>query len=204
MRRIINNLSKIIITISLILIIFCIITNLIIIGTSSKHINNNIDYNNYKYVIVLGAKVTEDSPSLMLKDRLDKAIEIYKKNPNIKIIVSGDSINPSIYDEISVMHDYLVKNGVNHSNIIDDNYGISTYDSIVRTKNIINEEKIIIVTQKYHLYRSVYIARKLDIEAIGISAREYKYFGQFARDIREILARIKDFILVKLGVNSKY
>jgi len=71
-------------------------------------------------------------------------------------------------------------------------------------KDIIDDKKVIVVTQKYHLYRSVYIARSLDIEVVGISAREYKYFGQFARDIREILARVKDYILVKLGVDSKY
>jgi len=204
MRRIINKLPKIIITIIFIIIIFCIITNLIIIGKSSKYINKDINYNDYNYIIVLGAKVDSNGPSLMLKDRLDKAIEIYKKNSDIKIIVSGDSINPSSYDEVGTMYNYLVRNGVNSLNIIKDNYGISTYDSIDRMKDIIDDKKVIVVTQKYHLYRSVYIARSLDIEVVGISAREYKYFGQFARDIREILARVKDYILVKLGVDSKY
>jgi hypothetical protein len=150
---------------------------------------------------VLGAKVSEGSPSLMLKDRLDKAIEIYNQNKNIKIIASGDSQNPNVYDEVTVMYNYLVNNGVNHNNIIKDNYGISTYDSIVRMKDIVKEEKTIIVTQKYHLSRSVYTAKELDINAIGISSREYKYFGQLGRDIREILARVKDYVFVKLNNN---
>ena len=194
----------IIIIVCLVIIIFTIFTNLVVIGKSSKYINKEINYNNYKYIIVLGAKVSEGSPSLMLKDRLDKAIEIYNQNKNIKIIASGDSQNPNVYDEVTVMYNYLVNNGVNHNNIIKDNYGISTYDSIVRMKDIVKEEKTIIVTQKYHLSRSVYTAKELDINAIGISSREYKYFGQLGRDIREILARVKDYVFVKLNINSKY
>ena len=188
----------------IVIFIFVTLVNLIVIGKSSKYINKDINYNNYNYVIVLGAKVDSNGPSLMLKDRLDKAIDIYRSNSDIKIIVSGDSVNPSIYDEVGTMYSYLVSNGVNSSNIIKDNYGISTYDSIVRMKDIINNDKVIVVTQKYHLYRSIYIARSLDLESVGISAREYKYFGQLGRDIREILARVKDYLLVKLGVNSKY
>ena len=194
----------IIIIMCIVIIIFTIYTNLVVIGKSSKYINKEINYNNYKYIIVLGAKVSEGSPSLMLKDRLDKAIEIYNQNKNIKIIASGDSQNPNVYDEVTVMYNYLVNNGVNHNNIIKDNYGISTYDSIVRMKDIVKEEKTIIVTQKYHLSRSVYTAKELDIDAIGISSREYKYFGQLGRDIREILARVKDYVFVKLNINSKY
>lgn len=204
MKRMISKLPKIIIIGCFVVFIFVLFVNLVVIGKSSKYINKDINYNNYNYVIVLGAKVDSNGPSLMLKDRLDKAIEIYRSNSDIKIIVSGDAVNPSIYDEVGTMYNYLISNGVNSSNIIKDNYGISTYDSIVRMKDIVNNEKVIVVTQKYHLYRSIYIARSLDIESVGISAREYKYFGQLGRDIREILARVKDYLLVKLGVNSKY
>ena len=186
----------------LVFIFICLI-NLIVIGKSSKYINSNINYDDYDYIIVLGAKVNRNSPSLMLKDRLDKAVEIYNKNKNIKIIVSGDSQNPILYDEISVMSNYLINNGISKNNIIEDKYGISTYDSIYRIKDRVMDKKIIIVTQKYHLFRSVYIARGLDINSVGISAREYNYPMQFQRDIREISARVKDFILVKFKFKSK-
>lgn len=204
MRRINIIMLKIIFIIGVIVFMFTIFINLIVINKSNKNINKEIDYNGYKYIIVLGAKVSNGYPSLMLKDRLDKVIEIYKSNMNIKVIVSGDSQNASVYDEVGVMYNYLVNNGVSSANIIKDNYGISTYDSVVRMKEILNDNKTIIVTQKYHLYRSVYIANELDIDAIGISAREYEYPNQLSREIREILARVKDYILVKLGVNSKY
>lgn len=199
-----KRIIKIFIIECLVIFVFVFLINFVVIRKTSKYINSNINYNNYNYVIVLGAKVEGNTPSLMLKDRLDKVLEIYKTNNNIKIIVSGDSQNPNIYDEVSVMRNYLIQNGVEEDSIISDNYGISTYDSIVRMKNIIKNEKIIIVTQKYHLYRSTYIAKELDIDAYGVSAREYKYYGQLQRDIREILARVKDYVLVKINAKSKY
>jgi len=199
-----KRIIKIFIIECLVIFVFVFLINFVVIRKTSKYINSNINYNDYNYVIVLGAKVEGNTLSLMLKDRLDKALEIYKTNNNIKIIVSGDSQNPNIYDEVSVMRNYLIQNGVEEDSIISDNYGISTYDSIVRMKNIIKDEKIIIVTQKYHLYRSIYIAKELDIDAYGVSAREYKYYGQLQRNIREILARVKDYVLVKINAKSKY
>lgn len=195
---------NIIVIICLIIFILTSLINIIVLSKSSKYINLDIDYNDYEYILLLGAKVSDNKPSLMLKDRLDKVIDIYNQNKDIKIIVSGDSSNPNKYDEVSVMYDYLISNNVEESNIIKDNYGISTYDSIFRIKDIVKDKKIIIVTQKYHLYRSIFIARELDIDSVGISAREYKYFGQLGRDIREILARVKDFFLAKLKLDSEY
>jgi len=85
-----------------------------------------------------------------------------------------------------------------------DHAGISTYDSIYRAKNIFKAKKIIIVTQKYHLYRALYIANILDIDAYGIDATSKKYSDQTKRDIREIAARIKDFIKCLLRPEPKY
>lgn len=198
MRKIINKLPLIIFILCLLVFIFTCLANFIVIASTNKYINTTVDYNNYKYIIVLGAKVTDSSPSLMLKDRLDKVVELYNQNKDIKIIVSGDSKNPNTYDEVTVMYNYLINNNIDKNNLIKDEYGLSTYESINRAKNIIEQEKTIIITQKYHLYRSLYIAKQLDIEAVGISAKEYKYYGQLTRNIREILARVKDFIQVKL------
>ena len=75
-----------------------------------------------------------------------------------------------------------------------DHAGFSTYESIYRAKEIFKAKKIIIVTQKYHLYRALYIANKLGLEAYGISADKKEYSGQIKREIREILARNKDII----------
>lgn len=199
-----KKIVKIFIIICLVIFIMTIIINIIVISKTTKYISNSTNYNDYEYVLVLGARVEDNKPSLMLKDRLDKVVEIYNKNKDIKIIVSGDSQDKVKYDEVSVMYNYLINNNVNSDNIIKDNYGISTYDSVYRMKDIVKDEKVIIVTQKYHLYRSIFIARELDIEAQGIYAIENKYFGEFAREVREVLARVKDYFLSKLNVKAKY
>lgn len=189
--------KKVLIIFSILIISIISIINLIVISKSNNFIDKDINYNDYDYVLVLGAKVYKDRPSKMLKDRLDKALEIYKQNNNIKIIISGDSVNSKEYDEVGIMYDYLINNNVNKDNIITDTKGINTSTSILNTKEIVNNKKVIIVTQKYHLYRSVYMADEKELNAIGISADYKKYPGELTRGIREILARVKDYVLIK-------
>ena len=172
--------------------------------TVMDKIKNINDIENIDTIIVLGAKVYDDGRlSLMLKDRLDKTIEVYNKLDIKKIIVSGDSEN-SDYDETTKMKEYLINNGIPEEDIIVDIYGLSTYDSIYRLKNVYNIDKTIIITQKYHLYRSLYITNSLGIDAYGIPASGEHYFGQTTREIREILARNKDFLLTLSNKKSQY
>ena len=199
-----KKISKIIIILITILFIIISIINIIMISYSSNYIDKDIDYDEISYVLVLGAGIRNNYPSLMLKDRLDKAIDLYKKNNNIKLILSGDSQNEKNYNEVGVMYNYVKECGVAEDNIILDKLGISTYDSIKRIKNIVNNDKVIIVTQKYQLTRSIYIARNNNINCYGISSYNYKYVGQLKRDLREILARVKDYIFVKLNISPKY
>jgi len=184
------------------LMIIVLIISLIINGYMIKSTYKNIknEYNS-DYILVLGASVKGNKPSLMLKDRLDKAIELYTGNN--KIIVSGDHQDDD-YDEVTIMKNYLVENNVLEEDIILDEYGISTYDSIYRLKNKLNIDKCVIITQKYHLYRSIYIAKSLDVSAVGVPAVDIKYRGQKVRDVREYLARVKDFFKVMIKPNSKY
>ena len=151
--------------------------------------NKNIDV-----IVVLGCQVREDgSLSLMLKDRLDKAIELYKNDIASKIIVSGDH-GTEEYDEVNAMKKYLIENDIKSEDIFMDHAGFSTYETMYRAKYIFEVEKVIVVTQEYHLYRAVYIGNKLGIETYGVPAEKINYYGQTGRDIREILARNKDFI----------
>ena len=85
-----------------------------------------------------------------------------------------------------------------------DHAGFSTYESIYRAKEIFGAKKILIVTQEYHLYRALYIARCFGIDAYGVSSDLDNYYGQFHRDVREILARVKDFGLCILKVKPTY
>ncbi len=165
----------------------------------------NIDKINDKYdaILVLGAGLRNGKPSPVLKDRLDTAYEVYESRASNKIIVSGDH-GTKTYDEVNVMKDYLTNKGVPSEDIFMDHAGFSTYDSIYRAKEIFQTEKIIIITQEFHLYRSLYIASKLNLEAKGVSATLRHYTGETNFELREILARDKDFFKTIIKPKPKY
>ena len=171
-------------------------------STKDKIININ-EIKEVDAIVVLGASVKKDGTlSLMLKERVDTGIEVYNYL-NKQIIMSGDSTRKN-YDEVVPMKNYAIKNGINSNMISLDYAGISTYDSIYRKKHIFKLKKIVIITQKYHLYRALYIAQSLGIEAYGIDATKVRYVGQSYRDLREILARNKDFIKCIFKPKAKY
>lgn len=188
---------KIFIIICLIICLIPIIINFSIIFSSSKKVYKEEDIKEtYEIGLVLGCSVKNNKPSKMLRDRLEKAISLYENKIIKKILVSGDDrIN---YSEVTVMHDYLVENNVNDSDIIIDNIGFSTGESLENYAKNYKDTKVVIITQKYHLYRSLFIAKKLNIDAIGVYAKEESYPGDFYREAREILARNKDFL--KYGI----
>ena len=139
---------------------------------------------------------------MMLTNRVEKGIELYEKT-GIKILLSGDHDTKG-YDEVNTMKD-MVKDSIPKEDIFLDHAGLSTYDSIYRAKNIYGINKMIIVTQKYHLYRALYIASKLGIEAYGIEADNIPYrFINIKNEIREVLARDKDFFKLIFKPKSKY
>lgn len=147
----------------------------------------------YDCILVLGCGVHGDTPSHMLEDRLLQGIELYGLGASEKMIMSGDHGREG-YDEVNVMKDFAIERGVPSENIFMDHAGFSTYESMYRARDIFKAEKILIVTQDYHLYRAIYDARALGIEAYGVASNPRSYAGQLYRDIREILARNKDFV----------
>ena len=148
---------------------------------------------NIDCIVVLGAGVWGDKPSPMLEDRLMQAIELYKNNVSSKLIMSGDHGKVE-YDEVNIMKNFAIEQGVPSEDIFMDHAGFSSYDSIYRAKAIFDAKKVVVVTQKYHLYRALYIANSLGIEAYGVGSDPRKYIGATYREIREILARNKDFV----------
>jgi vancomycin permeability regulator SanA len=145
-------------------------------------------------ILVLGCKVHSDgNPSAMLEDRLRRGVELYKADAAPKLLMSGDH-GTVPYNEVQSMKQYATDEGIASSDIFMDHAGFSTYESLYRAKDIFQAKKIIIVTQEYHLYRALYIANALGIEAYGVNANYRNYSGQASRDIREILARNKDFL----------
>ena len=147
-------------------------------------------------VLVLGAGVWGDSPSHMLEERLNKGIEVYKTGCTNRILMSGDHGRED-YDEVNVMKSFAIECGAVDDHIFMDHAGFSTYESMYRARDIFQVKRVVIVTQKYHLYRAVYNARKLGLEAYGVCADgQYNYdiFVRTYNNSRESLARCKDFI----------
>ena len=181
-----------------------IINGYVILSTKDRIIDN--DYSRLEDVdciVVLGAGIWGERPSHMLADRLLAAIDLYKQGIAPKIIMSGDHGRVD-YDEVNVMKEFAIEYGVDSKDIFMDHAGFSTYDSIYRAKEIFKADKIIIVTQEYHLYRALYIADKLGIEAYGVSANPRKYSGWLYRELREVLARNKDFVKTIFKPSPKY
>lgn len=194
-----------IIALVIIVIIVFVINFYVKLSTKNQIIEND-DYSKLKdidCILVLGAGVWGDEPSPMLEDRLLEAISLYKNNVSSKIIMSGDHGREE-YDEVNIMKKFAIEKGVPSENIFMDHAGFSSYESIYRAKEIFGANKIVIVTQKYHLYRALYIANSLKIEGYGVGADPRAYKGQAYRELREILARDKDFVKCIFKIKPTY
>ena len=165
---------------------------------------NNLKNFGADCALVLGCGIVdENTPSDMLKDRLDVGIELYRQGIVPKLLLSGDN-GQEHYNEIHVMLQYAKEAGVPEADIFCDHAGFSTYDSMYRAGSIFECEKVIVVTQKYHEYRALYIGDKLGLDVTGVSSDQRKYFGQTYRDVWEVLDRIKDFGKVFLRSKPTY
>ena len=144
-------------------------------------------------VLVLGCYVRERGvPSHMLEDRLLRGIELYNIGAAPKLLMTGDH-GRTDYNEVETMKQFAMDAGIKSSDIFMDHAGFSTYESLYRAKEIFGVKKVIIVTQGYHLYRALHVAESMGIEAYGVSSDYRTYSGQIVRDVREFLARVKDF-----------
>ncbi len=148
-------------------------------------------------IIVPGAGVNGNSPSLALSKRLDKALEVYNLGHTPKIIVSGDH-GRSSYDEVNVMREYLINKGVPKENIFMDHAGFSTYETLYRARDIFEVESAIIVTQRLHLRRALFIAQSLSLDCKGIEADNSTNASTAMQSVREYPARVKAFLECKL------
>ncbi len=155
-----------------------------------------------EFAIVLGAAIKNNNqPGNYLKSRLDDVITLYENGKVNKILVSGDN-GEDAHDEISVMNNYLVKNGIPQNKIFGDYAGFDTYSTMERADKIFNIENAIIVSQGFHLPRAIYIAKQKGINAKGYATKQSlgrrKYF------VREYFATIKSFFDCLRNRKSKY
>ena len=190
-----KKIFKYILIVLIVIILVPVIINFyVILSTKNRIVSGDSELlADIDYIVVLGAGIRRGKPSPMLEDRLKTGISLYNNDISNKILITGDHMNDD-YDEVTVMKNYLLEHGIAEEDIITDNYGISTYDSIYRVKNVYKSNKVVIVSQRYHLYRALFLSDNLDLESYGVEANLRYYYGQWYREIREILARNKDFI----------
>ena len=194
-----KKLKKILIILAILIVLGIILVlgiNTYVKASTKNQIIRNNNYSNLQdidCIIVLGAGVWGENPSPMLEDRLLEGIKLYENDVAPKIIMTGDHGREE-YDEVNVMKKFAMDKGVPSGDVFMDHAGFSTYESLYRAKEIFEADKVVIVTQEYHLYRALHIANELGIEAYGIASDPRQYVGATYREIREILARNKDFV----------
>lgn len=179
-------------------LIYALVINRYIVREGSKYIVEPEAAPHADAILVLGARVFPDGGvSTMLGDRLDVGLKLYQAGKSNRILVSGDH-GRTHYDEVNTMKSYLKERGVPGDQIFMDHAGFSTYESMYRARDIFQVHKVIIVTQRYHLLRAVYSARRMGLEAYGVASDLQRYRGIERFELREILARNKDFLWVNL------
>lgn len=172
--------------------------NFYIINFSSKYILTPEEYEQKRVdcVMVMGAGVWGDNPSHMLEERLNRGIEVYNSPCTDRLLMSGDHGRIE-YDEVNVMKNFAIESGAVPEEVFMDHAGFSTYESMYRAKEVFDVNSLVIVTQEYHLYRAIYDARMLGLEAYGVVADGQYNFSSATKtynNTREALARCKDFL----------
>ena len=145
--------------------------------------------------LVLGAGLNRDgSPGLVLRDRVRTASELYFNGQVEKILMSGDNTE-EYYNEPGAMKEFALMLGVPEEDIVLDRFGVSTYDSCTRAKTIFKVDRLLIITQAYHLPRALFLCHSFDIEAYGVPADEanYRISSYTFWWTREVLATVKAY-----------
>ena len=187
--------KKIIISVLCVLLALAVLTpcviNAVVMLSASKYIISADEAagRGADCVLVLGAKVNSNGTlSHMLEDRMSTGVDLYQSGAGKKILASGDHGRDS-YDEVNHMKQYAVGRGVDPDDVFLDHAGFSTYESMYRARDVFEVKSAIVVTQKYHLYRAVYNARRLGIDAYGVAADKRVYGKPVYNFVRESLAR---------------
>lgn len=194
--KIIDKILQIITLIAAITMALIAVINVYVVKSTSSAIKDYEDFNgHYDYIIVLGCGIIDNSiPTDLMVDRLDMAIRLYEDGAAPRILLSGDH-RVDDYNEVAVMKNYMLERGIPEDVIECDDLGLSTSETMERAVRLFDVESAVIVTQKYHLSRAVYLARNYGIDCEGVIATGHTFVAQPYYSAREYLARVKDFIL---------
>ncbi len=201
-RRFFGGLITVVVVLAVLVVVFIVVANVYTIATTRDDLHTVADLEgaDADAIVVLGASVRADgTPSDILANRLEVAVDLYKAGAAHTIIVSGDG-RDSHYDEPDAMRAYCVRLDVPEEDVFVDYQGYNTYASIYRAKNVFGAEDVIVVTQAYHLYRALFLAQGLGMQACGVAADKGSYDNQTLYSVREVGARAKAVIQVLFHV----
>ncbi|NQT50387.1 YdcF family protein [Candidatus Kuenenbacteria bacterium] len=187
-------------TIVIVFLLFCFIVFLIVIRVQFKYsdkIINDTDLTSPNVGLVFGAGLkAKGVPGAVLEDRILTAIKLYQDGRLGKFILAGDNSTAG-HNEVQAMKNSALELGLNEDAILEDHAGLSTYDSCLHVKESFGLNKIVLITQKYHLRRALYICNELGIDARGIASENRGYSSQFKFTVREWLASVEAWLKVK-------
>ena len=149
-----------------------------------------------EFVVVLGAQVQGDQPSLTLKKRLDKALEFLQAHPDRTVIVSGGQGPDEAHTEASVMAQYLLAHGADASQILEEPQASNTRENLLFSAKLAEEagfdtSRVLIVTSDFHMCRAKYIAKTLGMEPYGLSSGTWPWILKLNYTLREVFAFCK-------------
>ncbi|MDR1733635.1 MAG: YdcF family protein [Oscillospiraceae bacterium] len=144
-------------------------------------------------ILVLGSLAENGVPSAVLEDRINCAVKLYEAKLAPVLLMSGNSTRAA-GNEPKVMKQAAVNQLVPSKDIFMDHWGLTTYESLVRARDVFGVKRVLIVSQRYHLFRAVYLAKQLGLEAWGVASDYRVYEEQNMMSAREFLARGKAFV----------
>jgi len=150
-----------------------------------------------------GKNLSNGMPNAYFYNRIQATADLYKSGKIQYIIVSGDN-GTKDYNEPEDMQMELIKNGVPQDRIILDHAGFRTLDSVVRAKEIFGQTNLIIVSQKFHNERAVFLAQQNGIKAFGYNAEDVNKYAGFKTNAREYFAKAKAYWDLILGIQPKF
>lgn len=148
--------------------------------------------------IVLGCRVSGEEPSGCLEERLACALSLYRAGRIQRLLLSGDHGRRN-YDEVNTMRAWLVEQGVPVDRIFLDHAGFDTYDTMVRAKRVFQVDGALIISQRFHLPRAIFIARRIGLDAVGIAADPERGSVCGRSGWREPLASVKAVLNIALA-----
>lgn len=206
MKKIIKTIFKFFLLLFVAGIIFIAWANYSIKKDSDAYVSYNIaDIPETKTALLLGTSKNLNSgvPNAYFYNRIQATVDLYKAGKIKNIIVSGDNSRKD-YNEPEDMLLTLMQYGIPQERIFLDHAGFRTLDSVIRAKEIFGQTKLIIISQKFHNERAVFLAKQNGIDAFGYNAKDVNKYAGFKTNIREYLAKAKAYYDLLLGVEPKF